>query len=89
MFQITIKAARVNIEMRLTDAAEQVGVTEEVLRNYERGRTVIPAYVLKRCAKVYGIPEEYIRATPHDSDEEFAEGVYFSDVGNEEVCTVV
>lgn len=63
MLQISMKAARVNACLRIKQAAQRIGVTEEVLRNYERGRTVIPAVVLKKAAKVYGVPEENIR--PH------------------------
>lgn len=60
MLQITMKAARVNARLKIKEAAEEIGVTAEILRNYERGRTVIPAHVLKKAAIIYRIPEENI-----------------------------
>lgn len=72
MFQITLKAARVNAELTIKEAAKAGHVTPDVLRNYESGRTVIPAHVLMRLAKVYGIQGENIRL-PIVEDGEFDE----------------
>lgn len=61
MFQISLKAARVNAELEQLEAAQEVGVTAKTLSNYERGVTAIPGHALKRAAKLYDIPEEMIR----------------------------
>lgn len=61
MLQITIRAARVNALMSRSEAAKHLGISAEVLRNYESGRTAIPAIMLKKASQVYGIPEENIR----------------------------
>lgn len=61
MFQISLKAARVNADFEQEEAAPKVGVTAKTLSNYERGITAIPGHTLKRAAKLYEIPEEMIR----------------------------
>lgn len=69
MLQITLKAARVNAELTLKEAAGAGHITVDVLRNYESGRTAIPAHVLNRLAKVYGITSENIRLPIVDDGE--------------------
>lgn len=61
MFQITLAAARVNANLLQQEAAKEIGITAKTLRNYEQGKTAIPAHTLKRAAKVYGVPEEIIK----------------------------
>lgn len=39
MFKITLKAARINANMRQTDAAMEVGVSRDTIRNWETGRS--------------------------------------------------
>ena len=39
MFKITLKAARINANMRQTDAAIEVGVSRDTIRNWETGRS--------------------------------------------------
>lgn len=61
MFQISLAAARVNADLSQEHASKKIGVTAKTLRNYEQGKTAIPAHLLKKVAKVYNIPEENIR----------------------------
>lgn len=61
MFQITLKAARVNAELRQEESAKLLDVTGKTLRNYEQGITAIPGHVLKKASIVYKIPSDYIR----------------------------
>ncbi|MCU4979640.1 MULTISPECIES: helix-turn-helix domain-containing protein [Bacillus cereus group] len=61
MFQITLKAARVNAELRQEEAAKLLDVTGKTLRNYEQGITAIPGHVLKKASIVYKIPSDNIR----------------------------
>ncbi|HDR4482498.1 MULTISPECIES: helix-turn-helix domain-containing protein [Bacillus] len=61
MFQITLKAARVNAELRQEEAAKLLNVTGKTLRNYEQGITAIPGHVLKKASIVYKISSDCIR----------------------------
>ncbi|EOO73385.1 XRE family transcriptional regulator [Bacillus cereus] len=61
MFQITLKAARVNADLRQEEAAKLLDVTGKTLRNYEQGITAIPGHVLKKASIVYKIPSDNIR----------------------------
>ncbi|AQT85659.1 helix-turn-helix protein [Paenibacillus larvae subsp. larvae] len=76
MFQISLKAARVNAELEQEVAASKIGVTAKTLSNYERGITAIPGHILKKAAKIYGIPEEMIRL-PIVDDGDFDEDEFF------------
>ncbi|MFY0518157.1 helix-turn-helix domain-containing protein [Lysinibacillus sp. UGB7] len=42
MFQISLKATRINAELEQADAAFKMGITAKTLRNYEKGITTIP-----------------------------------------------
>lgn len=61
MIQITLKAARVNAELRQEEAAKLLDVTGKTLRNYEQGITAIPGHILKKASLVYKIPSDNIR----------------------------
>lgn len=61
MFQISLAAARVNAGFKQKEAAVEVGVSEKTLGSYERGQTAIPAHILKKVSKLYGIPADNIR----------------------------
>lgn len=76
MFQISLAAARVNAGLSQQDASKKIGVTAKTLRNYEKGKTAIPAHTLKRVSKIYGIPEENIRI-PIINDGEYDEDDFF------------
>ncbi|MBQ0074508.1 MAG: helix-turn-helix transcriptional regulator [Prevotella sp.] len=52
---ITLKAARVNVGMSRTVAAEKLEVAVSTLRNYEIGKTYPPVDVVKRMENVYGV----------------------------------
>lgn len=72
MLQISLKAARVNAGLTIKDASRLVKVSEDRLRNFESGRTPIPAHVFQRAARVYGVPEQNLRP-PIVDDGEFDE----------------
>lgn len=69
VFQISLKAARVNADLEQEEAAKEIGVTAKTLSNYERGITAIPGHLLKKAAKIYKIPEENIRLPIVDDGE--------------------
>ncbi|PKR82800.1 helix-turn-helix domain-containing protein [Heyndrickxia camelliae] len=76
MFQISLASARVNAELKQEEAAEKIGITAKTLRNYEQGKTAIPGHILRKAAKIYGVPEDLIRLPNvddgnYDEDEKF------------------
>ncbi|EON70326.1 helix-turn-helix domain-containing protein [Lysinibacillus sphaericus] len=42
MFQISLKATRINAELEQADVAFKMGITAKTLSNYEKGITAIP-----------------------------------------------
>lgn len=71
-FQITLAAARVNAGYNQEEAAKKIGVTSKTLRSYEKGITAIPGITLRKAARVYGIPEDFIKL-PLVKDGEYDE----------------
>lgn len=69
IFQISLAAARVNAGYNQIEGAELIGITPKTLRNYENGTTTIPAKTLRRAAKIYGIPEDFIKLPVVDDGE--------------------
>lgn len=61
MFKISIKAARVNANLTLEQAAVELGVTRSTLSDYECGKTSYKQEVLNKMLEVYDIPFEAIR----------------------------
>lgn len=59
--KITLRAARINNDLTIKKVASEVGVSEEVLRNYERGRTVIPESVIAKLATLYHIERDNLK----------------------------
>lgn len=59
--KITLRAARVNANMTIKQVAEKIGVTDEKLRNFERGRTVVPNDKLSELLDLYGMEKEDLR----------------------------
>lgn len=73
-FQISLAAARVNAGYNQLEGARLIGITPKTLRNYESGTTLIPGRTLRKAAKVYRIPEDYIKLPIVDDgsfDEKF------------------
>lgn len=55
MLQITLKAARVNADIKQIDAAKALGVQPATLRNWEAGKTYPNGEQCDRICKLYGI----------------------------------
>lgn len=53
--RITLRAARINAELTIKQVTKKIGVSEEVLRNYERSRTVVPDEILRALLELYGM----------------------------------
>ncbi|WP_110930913.1 helix-turn-helix domain-containing protein [Paenibacillus bouchesdurhonensis] len=60
MFQITLRAARVNKGYTLEYVAEIVGKTSKTIAKYEKDSTNIPRRLFVTLARLYGVPEEMI-----------------------------
>ncbi len=61
--EISLRSARVNKGYTQKEAAGRIGISEETLSRYERGRTYPSVEVIKRMEEVYGISYNEIRFT--------------------------
>lgn len=53
--QITLKAARVNCGLSQKEAGELIGVSGDVIGNWERGKSFPDALKIKKIEKAYSI----------------------------------
>lgn len=53
--QITLKAARVNAGLTQREAGKALGVTDDVVSNWERGKAFPDALQIRAIEKVYGV----------------------------------
>ena len=53
--QMTLKAARVNKDLTQEQAAEKLGVTKDMVSNWECARTYPDVMMLKRIEEVYEV----------------------------------
>lgn len=58
---ISLKAARVNVNLTQTEAAAHIGVTESTLINWEKGRKEPPFGKLLALCDLYGCTPNDIR----------------------------
>lgn len=64
---ITLKSARVNVNLTQAKAAKLIGITVDTLSNYERGKSYPDVPIIKKIEEVYGVsysdliflPKEY------------------------------
>ena len=61
MPKITLKAARVNAELTLDEAAERIGKSKQTIVNWETGKTPIKYSDLLKLSEIYEMPVKYIR----------------------------
>ena len=59
--KITLKAARVNAELTLDEAAERIGKSKQTIVNWENGKADIRYSDLLKLSEIYEMPIEYIR----------------------------
>lgn len=52
---ITLKAARVNMNLTQVEAAKKIGVTVDTLSNYERSKSYPDVPIIKKIEEVYGV----------------------------------
>lgn len=58
MIILSLKAARVNCNLTLIEAAKQLNINKDTLSRYERDSTHIPRNISKQMVTLYNIPEE-------------------------------
>ena len=51
----TLKTARDRLGLSQKEAAKRLGISDDVLSNYERGKTYPNVLMLKKIEKVYGV----------------------------------
>lgn len=61
---VTLKAARINVGLTQKEAAKKLGISEETVSNYERGKRFPDVPVIRKIEKVYGIPYDRIIFLP-------------------------
>ena len=66
MPKITLKAARVNAELTLDEAAEIMGKSKQMIVNWENGKADIRYSDLIKLSEIYDMPIEYIRIPEGD-----------------------
>lgn len=59
-FKISLKAARVNANMKLIPAAKAIGIGKDRLIKWERNSGLVPPIYQRRIAEVYNVPPDAI-----------------------------
>jgi len=65
---MTLKAARVNINLTQVQAAELLGISKDTLYNYENGRSYPNVQIIKKIEEVYGLSYNDINFLPIYND---------------------
>lgn len=65
--KLSLKAARVNAGYNQGQAAAQIGVSRDTIRNWERGRSFPSAIQIKKIETLYGIPYDNILFLPQNT----------------------
>ena len=63
MLRISLKAARVNAELKQIDTANALGVDKKTVSSWEKGRTMPSADKVNALCSLYGISYDNIRWT--------------------------
>ncbi|MDQ0361946.1 helix-turn-helix domain-containing protein [Breznakia pachnodae] len=57
---MTLKACRVNSNMKIREVADSIGKTERTIKNWECGRSIPNGLDLKSLSKLYNVPVDHI-----------------------------
>lgn len=63
MFQISLKAARVNAGLTVVEAAKALGICKERVMKYERTPGIVNPIYQKKISEVYKCPIDCIKFT--------------------------
>lgn len=66
--KMTLKLAREFNRLTQKQAAQMIGVSEDTLSNYEKGKTYPDIPVLRKIEEVYGVPYNRLIFLPLDFD---------------------
>ena len=64
--KITLKAARVNVDLMQDEAAERIGKSKQTIVNWENGKTPIKYVDLMKLSEIYSMPIQYLRVPEGD-----------------------
>ena len=67
MLKITLKAARINVNLSQKEAAEQLHISNKTLCNWENGVSFPDAERIDALCKLYGVHYDNIIFLPTDS----------------------
>ncbi len=67
--KLTLRAARINKGLSQKQAAQALGIAEDTLSNYERGKSYPDIKILKLIEKVYGVEYNNLIFLPLDNDK--------------------
>ena len=67
MFKISIRAARVNVDLSQKEAAVHLNVSNKTLCNWENGVTFPPADKIPAICELYGVPYDLLNFLPNNS----------------------
>lgn len=67
-FKISLRAARVNANLTLDEAAKELHTTRQTLMNYEKGETFPTVDKLIEICHLYGVRMESILFLPKESN---------------------
>ena len=70
MFRISLEAARVNAHLTQKAAAKHLGVSNNTIVSWEKGKTFPSAEKIDALCKLYGAPYDIINFLPSDSLKE-------------------
>lgn len=65
---ITLKAARVNANMTQAEAAQKIGVSEDMLRGWEQAKSFPNVLQIKKIENTYGVAYHEINFLPKASE---------------------
>lgn len=60
MPQITLRAARVNVNMTLADVASKMGVAKQTISNWENGKSEPKISQMEELSKLYSLSSDFI-----------------------------
>lgn len=59
--QMSMKAIRVNKNMKQKEAADAIGVSVSTLKNWEAGKSFPTQPMIDKICEVYGVPYDFIK----------------------------
>lgn len=62
--QVTLRAARANVNLTQREAADKIGVTVDTVSNWERAKSFPNALQIRRIEEVYGVPYDNLIFLP-------------------------